>query len=65
MGSSSSHCGDLVGGLCVSVVDSGVLDIFHLISSSYLWLAFVYAMIIMILSMHTTGSPVGGGGGLV
>ena len=33
-----------------------------LLSFSYLWLSLVYAMMILNLSMHTTGTPGGGGG---
>ena len=57
MVASSSHCGDLVGGLCGSGVDSEGLDILQLLSSSSLWLTFAYAKMITIMSMHKTGSP--------
>ena len=33
----------------------------NLLSFSYLWLALIYAMMILNLSMHTTGPPGGGG----
>ena len=60
MGASRSHCGDLVGDLCGAGVESGGLDRLQILSSSSLWVDFVYAMMIIILSMHTTGSPGGG-----
>ena len=44
----------------MSEVDSVGLDILNILSSSYLWLALVYAMMIIILIMHTTVSPVRG-----
>ena len=61
MGESNSHCGDLVGVFCGAVVDSGGLDSLHILSSSSLWLSFVYLMMILILSMHTIVSLGGGG----
>ena len=57
MGESSSHCRDLVGGFCGAGVESGGLEILQLLSSSSLWLVFVYEMMILILIMNTTGSP--------
>ena len=60
MGASRSHCGDLVGDLCGAGVESGGIDRLQILSSSSLWVDFVYAMMIIILSMHTTGSPGGG-----
>ena len=57
MGSSRSHCGDFVGGFFGAVLESGGLDSLHIFSSYSLCLAFFYAMMIMILSIHTTGSP--------
>ena len=63
MGASISHCGDLVGGFCGAGVESGGLDSLQLLSTSSLWLAFVYAMMIMIMGMHTAGSPGGREGG--
>ena len=57
MGSISSHCGGLDGGLCGAGVESGPLDSLHLLYYSSLWVAFVYEMMILILIMHTTGSP--------
>ena len=62
MGSRSSHCGDLVGGFCGAEVDSGGLDSLHLLSSSSLYISFAYSMLIIILIIHTTGSPGGGRG---
>ena len=55
MGASSSRCGDLVGGFCGTGVESGGLDSLKLLSSSSIWFIFVYATMIMILSMDTTG----------
>ena len=60
MGASSAHCGEIVGGLCGAGAESGDLDILQLLSSSSLWIHFVCSLIIMILNMHTTGSPGGG-----
>ena len=55
-----SHCRDLVEGFCGAVVESGGLDILHLLYSSSLWLEFVYAMVKTILSINTTGKSGGG-----
>ena len=63
MGASSCHCGDFVVGLCESGVESVGLGRLQLLSSSSLWLAFFCAVTTMILSVHTTGSPGGGGEG--
>ena len=49
-GASIFHYGDFVGGFCGSEVESGGLDSFQILSSSYIWLVFVYAMPIMIMS---------------
>ena len=57
MGEISSHCGDLVVGFCGAGVDSGGLDRLHLLSSSSLCISLVYAMMIMVMIIHTTGSP--------
>ena len=57
MGEISSHCGYLVGGFCGYIVESGGFDSFQIFSSSYLSIYFLYAMMIMITSMHKTGSP--------
>ena len=65
MGASISHCGDLVGGFCGGGVESRDLDSLQLLSSSSLWIDFVYAMMKMILNMHTTGTTGGGGEGSV
>ena len=64
MGESSYHCGDLIGGFCGAGVESGGLDILKLLYCSSLWFDFYYAMLIMIMSMHTT-SLLGRGGGSV
>ena len=56
MGSTRYNCGELVGGFSGSVVESGGLDIFQLLSSSSIWLYLVYATMIMILRMNTTCS---------
>ena len=55
-----SHCGDIVGGFCGDKLESGGLESLQLLYYSYIYLAFVYAIMTMILSMHTTGSPGGG-----
>ena len=62
MGASRSHCVDLVGGFCGAVVYSGGLDRLNLLYHSSLLLAFFYAIMIISLSIHATGSPGGGGG---
>ena len=56
----SSNCGDLFGYFCDSGEDSGFLDSLQILSCSSFCIAFVCAMMITILSMHTTGSPGGG-----
>ena len=61
MGQRISHWGDLVGFFCGAGVDSGGLEISHILSSSSLWIQFFYVMTRMILSMHTTGFPGGRG----
>ena len=60
MGTGSSQCGDIVGGFYGTGVYSGGLEILQILYSYSLWLAFVYEIMIMILSMHTTASPGGG-----
>ena len=60
MGTSRSHCAELLGSFCSSEVDRGGLHSLEIYSSSSLWIAFIYAMMIIIMSIHTTGSPGGG-----
>ena len=61
MGERISQCVELVGAFCGAGVEIGGLENLHIFTSSSIWLAFVYAMMIMILIMHTTVLPVGGG----
>ena len=63
MGENSFQRGEIVVGFCGLGVDSGGLESLQILSSSYLWIEFVYARMNIILGNHKKITPGKGEGG--